>query len=500
MAQFAKWNITKSNKKKGVKMTQIRQTKAHTTANATMQKLSKIHLSIAMQNLSNATMQKLSMTGQNLSSVAMLKMAKATQNLSSAICSVATQKLARAMQNLAMAKTKILRIFGVFFVFFSFATLESKTTQESSNLESTNKATTKQNLAIDFADGIKKNYEDYAIELGVKGECKNDTSTKNKSYVASFICKYPLIHPFSKFWLREMKDLFMIGDMQARVSILDKNELKDSSKAKIIYNKDFAKIQKVFPKNFINNSNMKIKNEDFEASSDAVINTQDGLKWKIDMTYVMSSPYFKQKSLAEVLRIINNFSLTPIDDEKDEKCKEALREIHSKKSIFEAKITDLPQNIQAQCKGFMENLDFMQSVKFQIKELKILLDSKSVRNIIYEMMADKYERSGKKLTQQEFINEVKEANEGMRSFSLFLLRESQADKVFADFLLALVDKTTNTIIQNKNSQNTMIGFSIKHKQGQAIDIGKWIKTDNKAELESLIWESVGDMQWQVIDK
>ena len=486
-------------------MTQAEQIKASTIAN------------IATQNLSSATTQKLAKKIQKLSSVAVQKL---TQKVTQKVIRVRQNLSSVAVQNLVGARFKIVGIFGIFLCFFSLATLEakeaqeSKTTQESNNLESKT-TTNKQNLVIDFADSIKKYYEEYAIEVGIKGECKNDASsptkpsnsakqgTKDTSYKASFTCKYPLIDPFSRFGLSEMKDLFAISDMQTRVSILNQNELKDSAKAKIIYTKDLttklSKLQRFFPKNFTSNSYQKITNEDFEVRGNGVLNTNDGLKWIVDMTYVVSSPYFKQKSLAEILWIVNDFSLDSIDDEKDEQCKEALREIGTKKSIFEAKITDLPKNIQAQCKGFMENLDFMSSVKIQIKELKILLDSKSVRNIIYEVVADEYQRDGKKLTQQEFINQVKQANEAVHNnISLFSLGTTEEEKMFKEFLLNLADKVTNAITQK--NKNAMIGFSIKHRQGQTIDIGKWLKVDDRAGIESLIWKNVFDMQWQVIEK
>ncbi|MGX2972514.1 hypothetical protein [Helicobacter sp. T3_23-1059] len=508
-------------------MTQAEQIKAGTRAN------------IVTQNLSSATMQKLAKKTQKLSSVAVQQLAqKVSQKATQKVIRVGQNLSSVAVQNLVGARFKIVGIFGIFLCFFSVATLEakmpqeakeaqeskdlqeSKTSQESQNLESKT-TTNKQNLVIDFADSIKKYYEEYAIEVGIKGECKNHASsptkpsnasktstpakqgTKDTSYKSSFTCKYPLIDPFSRFGLSEMKDFFAISDMQTRVSILNQNELKDSAKAKIIYTKDLttklSKLQRFFPKNFTSNSYQKITNEDFEVRGNGVLNTNDGLKWIVDMTYVVSSPYFKQKSLAEILWIVNDFSLDSNDDEKDEKCKEALREIGTKKSIFEAKITDLPKNIQAQCNGFMENLDFMSSVKIQIKELKILLDSKSVRNIIYEVVADEYQRDGKKLTQQEFINQVKQANEALHNnISLFSLGTTKEEKMFKEFLLNLADKVTNAITQN--NKNTMIGFSIKHRQGQTIDIGKWLKVDDREEIESLIWKNVFDMQWQVIDK
>lgn len=554
-------------------MTQTKKSQPNTTASATMQNLS----STTTHKLAKAT-HKLAKTTRNLSSAIASKTAqkisqKIAQKVAKKITHKIVQKMAQkifcvgqnlssvAIQNLVGVRFRIVGICGVFLCFFSLATLESKssqdskasqesktlqesktsqkstatqksattqeskTSQEAQNIESN--ATKEQNLAIDFVDGIKKFYEEYAIELGIKGECKNDASSptkpnnsaktstpakqntpakqgaKDKIYKASFTCKYPQIYPFSRFGLREMKDFFVIADMQTRVSVLNQNEIKDSTNAKIIYTKDLAtklsKVQRFLPKNFTSNSYQKIANEDFEVGGEAVIDTNDGLKWRVGMDYVISSPYFKQKSLAEILWIINDFNLDSIDDEKDGQCKEALREIHTQKSIFEAKITDLPKNIQAQCKRFMENLDFMQSAKIHIKEVKILLDAKSVRNIIYEMMADDYQKNGEKLTQQEFVKQVKQANESMQSsISLLRLTGSEADeKFFMDFLLTLADKVTNAITQNKNA---MIGFSIKHKQGQTIDIGKWLKADDKSTLEYLIWQSLGDMQWQVIDK
>lgn len=563
-------------------MTQTKKSQPNTKASGTMQNLS----SATTHKLAKAT-HKLAKTTRNLSSAIASETAqkisqkvakKIAQKLVQKITHKIVQKMAQkifcvgqnlssvAIQNLVGVRFRIVGICGVFLCFFSLATLESKasqeskalqesktsqkstaqqeaktaqesattqeskTSQEAQNIESN--ATKEQNLAIDFVDGIKKFYEEYAIELGIKGECKNDASSpatissptktsspakpnnstktstpakqdaKDKIYKASFTCKYPQIYPFSRFGLREMKDLFVIGDMQTRVSVLNQNEIKDSTNAKIIYTKDLAtklsKLQRFLPKNFTSNSYQKITNEDFEVSGEAVINTNDGLKWRVRMDYVISSLYLKQKSLAEILWIINDFNLDSIDDEKDGQCKEALREIHTQKSIFEAKITDLPKNIQAQCKRFMENLDFMQSAKIHIKEVKILLDAKSVRNIIYEMMADDYQKNGEKLTQQEFVKQVKQANEAMQSnISLLRLTGGEADKMFMEFLPTFVDKVTNAITQNKNA---MIGFSIKHKQGQTIDIGKWLKADDKSTLEYLIWQSLGDMQWQVIDK